>query len=118
VHAGRTSVAAALHPTFALVFPPLSTCFFFFFPLSGSRESFQRVEDRGTVFWGTIAPQFLSSKFWRIERRFPQTISDSPGRNKISPSALARVKFPSTFPRDLDFLISLFCFLLFQMAQL
>ncbi len=99
VHAGRTSVAVALHPTFALVFPPLSTCFIFFFPsLSGSRESFQRVEDRGTVFWGTIAPQFLSSNFLAHWTKISQTISDSPGRNKISPKRARPCEIPLHIP--------------------
>ncbi len=117
VHAGRTSVAAALHPTFALVFPPLSTCLFFF-PSLWQPRIFPKSGGSWHCFLGDDSVPVLKLKILAHWTKISQTISYSPGRNKISPIALVRVKFHSTFPRDLDFLISLFCFLLFQMAQL
>ncbi len=114
---GRPSLQRCIRPSrlFSRRFRPV----FFFFSLSlWQPRIFPKSGGSWHCFLGDDSVPVLKLKILAHWTKISQTISYSPGRNKISPIALVRVKFHSTFPRDLDFLISLFCFLLFQMAQL
>jgi hypothetical protein len=80
-------------------FPAAFDLFYFLFPLSLAAENLSKEWRIVALFFGgTIAPQFLSSNFLAHWTKISQTISDSPGRNKISPKRARPCEIPLHIP--------------------